>query len=220
MMRVLGDEAVKDPTAVEARVNREIAARAQQHEDANADRALTKEQRAEKLARQQAGDEALGIHVRVYKITSLANGKHRFQVSKNAEQNKLTGVCIMHPRFNLVVVEGGSHSIRNYDKLMLNRVRWTENEEPKAVQEGNREAAASERQQAKWLDALDEETGELKDLSENRCELVFSGEEKARAFRKWLGARVCESDSQARDVLARAKMEPIWSVAKSYKSDF
>lgn len=226
MMRVLGEEAVKDPTAVEARVNREIAARAQTHEEANAARALSKEERAEKLARQQEADEALGIHLRIYKVGSLANGKHRFQVSKNAEQNKLTGVCIMHPRFNLVVVEGGTHSIRNYDKLMLNRVKWTENEEPKSVQEGNREAAAAagsqdqQRQQAKWLDAVDEETGELRDLSENRCELIFSGEEKQRAFRKWLGARVCETDSQARDVLARAKMEGMWAVAKSYKTDF
>lgn len=120
----------------------------------------------------------------------------------------------MHPRLNLVVVEGGIHSIRNYDKLLQNRVRWTENEEPKAVQEGNREA------QAKWLDAKDEETGELKDLTENKCELIFGGEEKKRAFRKWLGARVCETDGQARDVLTRAKMEGMWSLAKSFKSDF
>ena len=214
MMRVLGEEAIQDPTAVEARVNREIAERQQKHLDANEERALTKEQKLEKIARQQEADEALGIHVRIYKVGSLANGKHRFQVGKNAEQNKLTGVCIMHPRLNLVVVEGGIHSIRNYDKLMQNRIHWTENEEPKAVQEGNREA------QAKWLDAKDEETGELRDLSENKCELIFSGEEKKRAFRKWLGARVCESDSQARDVLARAKMEGMWSVAKSFKRDF
>lgn len=214
MMRVLGEEAIQDPTAVEARVNREIAARHQTHLDANAARALSKEERHEKLARKQEADESLGIYVRVYKIGSLANGQHRFKIGKNAEQNKLTGVCIMNPRFNLVVVEGGAHSINNYDKLMQNRIKWTEIEEPKAVQEGNREA------QAKWLEARDEETGELRDLSENKCELIFSGEEKRRAFRKWLGARVCETDSQARDVLARARMEGMWSVAKSFKRDF
>jgi U4/U6 small nuclear ribonucleoprotein PRP3 len=213
MMRVLGNEAVQDPTAVEARVNREIAERAQKHEEMNAGRALTKEQKAEKLLRQQEADEAMGIQVRVYKVASLANGKHRFQITKNAEQNKLTGVCIMHPRLNVIVVEGGAHSIRNYDKLMLNRIHWTENEEPKAVQEGNREA------QAKWLESKDDETGELKDLSENRCELIFSGEEKQRNFRKWLGARVCETDSQARDVLSRAKMADMWAQAKSWKTD-
>lgn len=212
LMRVLGEEAVKDPTAVEARVNREIAERLQQHEDINETRKLTKEQRHEKLERQQEEDAAHGIHVRVYKIDSLANGKHRYQVSVNADQNKLTGVVLMHPKFNVVVVEGGEHSVRNYDKLMQNRIRWQEMEAPRAVEEGNREA------QAKWLQAEDE-NGELKDLSTNQCELIFKGEAKQRGFRKWLGARVCESDGQAKDVLSRAKMESFWNLARSFKKD-
>lgn len=213
LMRVLGEEAVKDPTAVEARVNREIADRHQKHEDTNHARKLTKEERLEKLERQQAEDAARGIHVRVYKIDSLANGKHRYQVAINADQNKLTGVAIMHPKLNVVVVEGGEHSIRNYDKLMQHRIRWQEMEAPRAVEEGNREALA------KWLEAEDE-NGELKDLSMNRCELVFSGEAKQRSFRKWLGARVCETDAQAKDVLSRAKMENFWTLAKSFKREF
>lgn len=212
LMRVLGEEAVKDPTAVEARVNREIADRKQNHDQANADRKLTKEERHEKLARQQAEDASHGIHVRVYKIASLANGKHRYQVNVNADQNALTGVCIMHPKFNLLIVEGGEHSIRNYDKLIMNRVHWTEMEAPRAVQEGNREALA------KWLEAEDEE-GNLRDLSLNRCDRIFSGEVKQRQFRKWLGARVCETDTNAKDVLSRAKYPEFWNIAKSWKSD-
>lgn len=212
LMRVLGEEAVKDPTAVEARVNREIAERKQNHDQANADRKLTKEERHEKLARQQAEDAAHGIHVRVYKISSLANGKHRYQVNVNADQNALTGVCIMHPKLNLVIVEGGEHSIRNYDKLMMNRVHWTEMEAPRAVQEGNREALA------KWLEAEDED-GNLRDLSLNRCDRIFSGEVKQRQFRKWLGARVCETDTHAKDVLTRAKYPEFWNIAKGWKAD-
>lgn len=213
LMRVLGEQAIQDPTAVEARVNREIAERKATHEQTNEDRKLTKEQRHEKLEKQQVEDAAKGIHVRVYKIDSLANGKHRFQVQKNAEQHSLTGVCIMHPRFNLVIVEGGEHSIRAYDKLMQNRIKWQEMEAPSSIREGNREA------QAKWLEAEDE-NGELKDLSMNKCDLIFSGEEKRRAFRKWVGARVCETDTQARDVLARAKMDSFWTVAKNWKKEF
>ncbi|OAP56468.1 hypothetical protein AYL99_09647 [Fonsecaea erecta] len=212
LMRVLGEEAVKDPTAVEARVNREIAERAAKAQEDNLARKLTKEQRAEKLARQQAEDAARGIHVRVYKIDSLANGKHRYQVSVNADENALTGVVIMHPKMNLVVVEGGEHSIRNYDKLMQNRIRWTEMEAPRSVAQGNREALA------KWLEAEDE-NGELKDLSLNRCELIFKGEEKQRNFKRWLGARVCETDAQAKDVLSRAKMENFWALAKTFKKE-
>ncbi|RAK97478.1 U4/U6-U5 snRNP complex subunit PRP3 [Aspergillus ibericus CBS 121593] len=211
LMRVLGEQAVKDPTAVEARVNREIADRREKHEAANAERKLTKEERRDKLARQQENDAEKGIFMTVYRIDSLANGRNRFKISKNAEQNALTGVCVMHPRFNLVIVEGGSHSINNYRKLMMNRIDWTENAGPGAVREGNREAQAS------WLAAEDEQTGDLKDLSSNICDLVWEGQVKGRAFRKWLGARICETDSQAKDVLARAKLENFWVLAKSAK---
>ena len=83
LMRVLGEEAVKDPTAVEARVNREIEERAKKHMDENEERKLTKEQRHEKLATQQAGDAAKGIYCCVYRIENLANGRHRFKISKN-----------------------------------------------------------------------------------------------------------------------------------------
>lgn len=210
LMRVLGEQAVKDPTAVEARVNREIAERRDQHEAANEERKLTKEQRHEKLARQQEQDSEKGLFMTVYRIDSLANGRHRFKISKNAEQNALTGVCVMHPKFNLVIVEGGAHSLNNYRKLMVNRIDWTENVGPGAVREGNREAQTS------WL-AAEDEKGELKDLSSNTCTLIWEGQVKGRAFRKWLGARVCESDSQAKDVLARAKLENFWVLAKSAK---
>ncbi|EEH44572.2 U4/U6-U5 snRNP complex subunit PRP3 [Paracoccidioides brasiliensis Pb18] len=208
LMRVLGEEAVKDPTAVEARVNREIAERFDKHVSANEARKLTKEQRHEKLATQQVHDAAKGIYMSVYKIDSLANGRHRFKVSKNAEQQNLSGVCIMHPKFNLVIVEGGHHSITAYKKLMLNRIDWSENTHPN----NDREALAS------WLAAEDEKTGELKDLSQNTCTLVWEGEEKTRAFRKWLGARVCETDAAAKDALTRVKLENFWTLAKSLKA--
>ncbi|MCJ1413251.1 hypothetical protein MMC19_007355 [Ptychographa xylographoides] len=209
LMRVLGEEAVLDPTAVEARVSREIAERAQKHEEMNEERKLTKEQRNEKLAEKQAGDAARGIYASVYKIDSLANGRHRFQISKNAEQQALTGICILHPKFNLVIVEGGQHSISFFKKLMLNRIDWTQSIAPASVREGNKEAQVS------WLQAQNEK-GELKDLGLNKCVLVWEGEEKARAFRKW-GSRVCENDAAAREALSRAKMENFWTLAKSLK---
>ncbi|MCJ1229964.1 hypothetical protein MMC12_006635 [Toensbergia leucococca] len=209
LMRVLGEEAVKDPTAVEARVNREIAERAQKHVEMNEERKLTKDQQHEKLAEKQEKDASKGIYSSVYRIDSLANGRHRFKISKNAEQNALTGICILHPRFNLVIVEGGEHSINFYKKLMLNRIDWTENSAPNSVREGNKEAMAN------WLQA-ENETGELKDLGMNKCVLVWEGEEKTRAFRKW-GSRVCETDGAAKEALGRSKMENFWTLAKSLK---
>ncbi|KAL2214354.1 U4/U6 small nuclear ribonucleoprotein [Sarocladium strictum] len=207
LMRVLGDSAVKDPTAVEARVNREIAERHQKHVETNEERKLTKEQRHEKLTEQQRKDAEKGIHVLVFKINSLANGQHRYKIAINAEQYKLTGTCIMHPKFNLVVVEGGEHSTTAYRKLMLQRIKWTENA-PSRAKDSQKEA------EREWLLA-ENEKGELKDMSLNECKLIFEGEEKERAFRKW-GSRVCETDAEARAVLARAKMENFWSVAKAF----
>lgn len=207
LMRVLGEEAVKDPTAVEARVNREIEARHQTHVNMNEERKLTKEQRHEKLAANQEKDAAKGIRLMVFKIDNLANGSHRFKIAKNAEQLALTGICVMHPRFCLVIVEGGEHSIRQYRKLMMQRIDWTENS-PTRIKEGTKAEALQD-----WLKAEDEK-GELKDMTLNKCTLVFEGEEKARAFRKW-GSKVCESDSQARDALTRAKMDNFWTQAKS-----
>ncbi|GAB7347552.1 hypothetical protein MBLNU459_g4443t1 [Dothideomycetes sp. NU459] len=208
LMRVLGQEAVKDPTAVEARVNREIAQRAADHEAANEERMLTREQRHEKLTAQQEADAAKGIQIAVFKIDNLSYGKHRFQISKNAEQNNLTGITIFHPKMNLVIVEGGAHSVAAYKKLMLNRVKWTENAAPQSVREGNREA------DAEWLRSTDDR-GMLKDLSRNKCTLVFEGEEKKRSFKYWNAYKACETDGEAKDSLSRFKMENMWTLAAS-----
>ena len=199
--------AVKDPTAVETRVNREIAERHHTHVQANEERKLTKEQKHEKLATNQQKDAEKGIHVLVFKINSLANGQHRYKIGVNAEQLALTGTCIMHPRFNLVVVEGGEWSTTKFRKLMLQRIDWTENAP-------SRDKDNKKGLERDWLVA-ENEKGELKDMSLNECKLVFEGEQKARAVRKW-GSRVCETDAEARSVLARAKMENFWSLAKGF----
>lgn len=212
LMRVLGQEAVKDPTAVEARVNREIAQRAEDHDAQNQARALTKEQRHEKLAQQQEADAAKGVFVAVFRIDNLSYGKHRFQISKNAEQNSLTGMTIFNPNFNLVIVEGGSHAVDAYKKLMLNRIRWTDNAMPQSVREGNREAEVD------FLKPTDER-GMLKDLGGNRCQLVFEGEVKERGFKRWIPYRLCETDGEAKDVLGRSKMENMWTLAQSMEEE-
>lgn len=204
LMRVLGEEAVKDPTAVEAMVNAQIADRHNQHMQANEERKLTKEQRHEKLAANQEKDADKGLHLLVFKIGSLANGQHRFKVQKNAEQLALTGICIMHPKFSLVIVEGGQWSITKYKKLMCNRIEWTENVPSRDPRQG---------QQRNWLMAEDDK-GALKDMTSNFCKIVFEGEVKSRAFKRWT-SKVAETDAEARDLLSRSKMENFWSTARS-----
>ena len=78
---------------------------------------------------------------------------------------------------------------------------------PNSVREGNKEAEAA------WLQSVDED-GQLKDMAFNKCTLIWEGEERGRAFRKW-GSRVCENDTEAKEALTRAKMESFWALAKS-----
>ena len=226
MMRVLGEQAVKDPTAVEARVNREIAQRAADHEKANEDRALTKEQRAEKLKTQQAGDEAKGVKIAVFRVDNLSSGKHRYQVDINAKQNALTGIVVLHPNMNLVIVEGGKHSINNYQKLMLNRIKWSENTLPLGNSgnsstftsganrdDGKGDSGKQGNRGAYWINPM-EDDGNLQDLSENRCVLVWEGDEASRVFKRW-SSKAVETDGEAKDVLSRSKMENMWTLARS-----
>ncbi|CAK7198675.1 U4/U5/U6 small nuclear ribonucleoprotein prp3 [Sporothrix eucalyptigena] len=216
LMRVLGEEAVQDPTAVEARVNREIAGRFDKHMEANEARRLTKEQRHEKLAASQDKDAAKGIHMLIFRITTLANGQHRYKIWKNAEQLALTGVCVMHPKASLVVVEGGEHAINKYRKLMLNRIDWTQNmpttiptPTPSAVGRVNDSSGSTGRGPSReWL-ASESET-----LPNNQIQLLFDGETKGRQFRKW-SSKICDTDREAFDFLARTKLESFWTQAKS-----
>ncbi|KAF2724048.1 PRP3-domain-containing protein [Polychaeton citri CBS 116435] len=229
MMRVLGEQAVQDPTAVEARVNREIAQRRTDHEEANSERQLTDEQRKEKLARQQESDESKGVKIAVFKVNSLSSGKHRFQVDINAKQNALTGIVVLHPTMNLIVVEGGAHSVTAYKKLMLQRIKWQENTlplsnatpttftgPPKDESTGGQQTKA-QHAAITWLNPTSDD-GELKDLSENACVLVWEGDERSRSFKKW-SSRVCETDGEAKDVLSKNKMENMWTLARSVVAD-
>ncbi|KAL7273940.1 U4/U5/U6 small nuclear ribonucleoprotein prp3 [Rhizina undulata] len=197
LMRVLGEEAVKDPTAVEARVNREIKERLDGHLATNEERKLTKEQRLEKLALNQEKDLQKGIYCLVFRIETLANGKHRYKININADQLALTGICIMNPKFNLVLVEGGQHSITKYKKLMLNRMDWTENIAPN----GEREEQEG---------VIEEDV----DMSTNACTLVWEGELKSKGFKKFSSEK-CPTEALAKERLARAKMENMWTQAKN-----
>lgn len=208
LMRVLGEEAVRDPTKVEAQVREQVASREKAHLDMNEDRKLSKEQLHAKLATKQAQDVARGLHICVYRIDNLSNGRHRFKINKNAEQQSLFGICLISPNFSLVIVEGGVHSVAAYKKLMLNRIDWTENSASNAtIREGNKEALAG------WLRAEDD-SGQLRDLTSNRCQLVFEGEEKAKGFRRWQ-SKVVETDREAMDMLKKSKMETFWVQAKA-----
>ncbi|KAF9430316.1 hypothetical protein BGZ94_007403 [Podila epigama] len=190
MMRVLGQEAVLNPTEIEMRVRQEMADRLQTHLDANAERKLTPEERKAKEHAKKEEDLANGIHVSVYKINDLSHPQKRFKVDTNAQQYGLTGCVLMHPIFSIVVVEGGAKAIRQYKKLMLRRIDWTDNTR---------------------LDGT-----EVSETTDNKCVLVWEGQLRERQFKmlKFIKAR---TDAHLKESLARLGVQHYWDLALGFK---
>ncbi|XP_065087671.1 U4/U6 small nuclear ribonucleoprotein Prp3 [Ochlerotatus camptorhynchus] len=127
LMRVLGTEAVQDPTKIEAHVREQMAKRQKAHEEANAARKLTDDQRRDKKVRKMKEDTSLGVHVSVYRIRDLHDQQSKkFKVETNAKQLFMTGVCILFRDCCVVVAEGGPKQQKKYKRLLLHRIKWEE----------------------------------------------------------------------------------------------
>ncbi|CAO1625618.1 unnamed protein product [Parajaminaea phylloscopi] len=220
LMRVLTSEQVADPTKIEAKVRREVAARKEQHERTNAERALTDEQRRAKIAQKKDEDEAKGLYVAVYKIKHLVSPSHKFKVRKNATQDGLTGLTVFHPDFALIVVEGPSKGMRHYKKLMLHRIRWDDPGRPNADggsdDESRRPAFLGPMGDAPPVEQPAESLDDI-EWSTNTCELIFEGPARARQFATGIRARTAADDYEAREILG-PQWAGYWDVARKMQA--
>ncbi|EMD31940.1 hypothetical protein CERSUDRAFT_119270 [Gelatoporia subvermispora B] len=221
LMKVLTSDAVQDPTRVEARVRREVAMRRHAHEKMNAERKLTDEQRREKIENQKLEEEKKGIYGAVFKVKTLSDPSHRFKVRKNAEQMNLTGVCIFHPMFSMVYVEGAAKSLRQYKRLMLHRIAWTEpsrarGEEEVEIDVGDEEEGDGSKGKARATSVPDGEEGNVS-LEDNHCWLIWEGQLRDRAFNNFK-PKSCPTDTLAKEVLG-AKLAGYWDQAKNWKPE-
>ncbi|KIR67823.1 U4/U6 small nuclear ribonucleoprotein PRP3 [Cryptococcus bacillisporus CA1873] len=213
LMKVLTSDAVQDPTKVEAKVRKEVAMRAHKHEKDNQERKLTAEERREKEYNQMVAKERNGIRGAVFKIKYLTNGRHKFKVRETAKANLLSGICIFHPSFALVMVEGIDKSIKHFKRLMLSRIDWTEQARPMADADGDGDASASD-QDSGMNNNNNGKEGE-QDLADNKCELIWEGELPERVF-KMFRARHVETDSKAKEWLT-PRFEGMWDLAKRWQ---
>ncbi|OCF58032.1 U4/U6 small nuclear ribonucleoprotein PRP3 [Kwoniella mangroviensis CBS 10435] len=212
LMKVLTSDAVQDPTKVEAKVRKEVAQRANKHERDNQERKLTAEQRKEKEYNALVARERKGIHGAVFKVKYLTNGRHRFKIRETAKSDLLSGVCIFHPKFALVLVEGVDKSIKHYKKLLLNRIDWTEEARPLNDNEyENEEDEDDDRPKTNGGNGDGEGPESLED---NKCELIWEGEVPERTFRLFR-ARHAETDTKAKEWLT-PKWEGMWDLAKRW----
>nr|CAD7424184.1 unnamed protein product [Timema monikensis] len=186
LMRVLGTEAIQDPTKIEAHVREQMAKRQKAHEEANAARRLTAEQKRDKKVRKLTEDTTLGVQVSVYRIKELSNAAKKYKVETNARQLFMTGCVILFKDCNVVVVEGGIKQHKKYRKLMLSRIKW---EEDTVRSVDGREVP-------------------------NKCVLVWEGSIKQRTFGE-MKFKVCPTEKLAREHFKKHSVEHYWDLAYS-----
>ncbi|KAK5862235.1 hypothetical protein PBY51_017652 [Eleginops maclovinus] len=191
LMRVLGTEAVQDPTKVEAHVRAQMAKRQKAHEDANAARKLTAEQRKEKTVKRLKEDLTNGVHIAVYRIRNLQNPAKKFKVEANANQLYLTGTVVLHRDVNLVVVEGGPKSQKKFKRLMMHRIKWVEHNSKR-----------------------DDPDGDDDTKRNNKCWLIWEGTAKERNFGE-MKFKQCPTENMAREHFKKHGTEQYWDLALS-----
>ncbi|KAJ0445655.1 putative U4/U6 small nuclear ribonucleoprotein Prp3 [Helianthus annuus] len=196
LMRVLGSEAVQDPTRLEIEIRSAAAEREQAHVDRNIARKLTPAERREKKERKLFDDNnTLETIVSVYKINELSHPQTRFKVDVNAQENRLSGCAVISEGICVVVVvEGGSKSIKRYQKLMLKRINWA--------------AAVKEEDQ----DENDD------DKPKNKCVLVWQGSVAKHSFHRFL-VHECRTENAARKVFSDAGVGHYWDLAVNFSDE-
>ncbi|KAI9907344.1 hypothetical protein PsorP6_004521 [Peronosclerospora sorghi] len=194
MMRVLSEQAVADPSAIERKVREQIAQREKNHEMRNLARKLTPEERREKRLRKIKEDAAGDIHVALFKVPDLSNPQHRFKVDVNAQQYHLTGGVLLckDGNINMVVVEGGKKAIKQYTKLMMRRIDWL---------------GASEAEQ----DSESEDEDSRK--RGNGCFLVWQGVVARKAFNNFR-FQECRTSITARKVMEAKNVVHYWDLVE------
>ena len=87
LMRVLGTDAIQDPTKMEAVVRKQMAERAQKHVEDNTQRKLTREEKAAKAIRKVAEDTSLAVHVAVFKFVKFFIDPKNKKIQKKSIKN-------------------------------------------------------------------------------------------------------------------------------------
>jgi len=199
-MKVLGDQAILDPSKMEATVLSQIQARKMAHEQRNAERKLTKEQRAAKHARKLDEDTTQSVSVALFWVRDMGHPYHRAKVDLNAQQNSITGgvLELEGSDTNLVVAEGGEKAIKRYTRLMTVRMRWKgedfyEEESEEELMVGEDEEGGEEGQEKKEK--------RKKFNPNNECELIWTGMAVKRAFHSFM------FQTAANSVVARKILE-------------
>uniref|UniRef100_A0A6U4VCR6 Uncharacterized protein n=1 Tax=Hemiselmis andersenii TaxID=464988 RepID=A0A6U4VCR6_HEMAN len=201
MMRVLAADATADPTKIEQEVRRQMKLRLKNHEERNAARKKTDEEKREKKIHKLDREVEVETTVHLYKVGDLKS-RHtkqaRYKIDINAKQLRLHGTGIVTDEESLLVVEGGPKALAKFHKLVMKRIKWSAQDEDEEEDEDEMKD--------------DEEKGE------NFCRLVWEGKVTKANFGEFR-FEAATSEGNARDILRRKGVEQYWDLIKSYDQD-
>eukprot|EP00814_Leptocylindrus_danicus_P019297 CAMPEP_0116013960 /NCGR_PEP_ID=MMETSP0321-20121206/6016_1 /TAXON_ID=163516 /ORGANISM="Leptocylindrus danicus var. danicus, Strain B650" /LENGTH=581 /DNA_ID=CAMNT_0003483567 /DNA_START=216 /DNA_END=1961 /DNA_ORIENTATION=+ len=210
-MQVLGDQAVIDPSKIEAVVAEKVAARRLKHEQMNLERKLTPKERAEKRRSKFAQeDTSKGVSCALFCVKDMSHPYHRAKVDLNAQQWSLSGgVVEVSNDLSLVIVEGGVRGIKKFVRLMTVRTKW--------IGMGGDVDDANEISSDEEMED-EEEKVTHKFNPNNYCELVWQGINPKRLFNGFL-FQMCSSTVAARKVLEAKGVAHFWDQVEQYARD-
>ncbi|EGC40077.1 hypothetical protein DICPUDRAFT_96361 [Dictyostelium purpureum] len=203
IMRVIGTQAIIDPTKAILEVTKKIEERKKLHESQNEERKLTPEQRKEK-EKEKLFRDAKDLHCSIYKVIDLSHPLFRTKVSKNATDLYGTGCIVFFNSMNLVVFEAGMKAQKKFKKLMLNRIDW-ENPPQSNVKETTNNT--------NQIEFPKPPAGTI-----NSCHLVWEGPIHKQNF-KGFHFEVCQIESQARKYLQECGTPHYWDLIKNFTNE-
>jgi len=199
MMQILMDEAISDPSAVEAKVRAQMAKRAQAHLEHNASRKLSKQAKSEKLRKKLQEDTRNKSQITIYRTPDLSSKQIRFKIDANANQYNMTGIGIITDVCNVVVLEGGPKGTKKMKGIMLRRIKWQAPEDT-----GDHDDEEEE----------DDSDEELEDAEVGgkriKAKLVWEGVQANRRFVNFRFEPTVRTEAAARKFFADKGLEHYW----------
>ncbi|KAK7275631.1 hypothetical protein RIF29_16751 [Crotalaria pallida] len=134
--------------------------------------------------------------VSLYMIIDLLHPHARGRVKDNANEYHLTGCAVIRDGVSVVVVEGGSKSIKEYGKVMLKRIGWNDfSKEKEEIEDSDND-----------------------DNPVNKCVLAWQGSVAKPSFSEF-SVHDCITEAAARKVFTDAGVPHYWDHAVSIVQD-
>ncbi|KAN0018410.1 hypothetical protein ACTFIU_011026 [Dictyostelium citrinum] len=215
LMRVIGTQAVLDPTKALMEVTKKIEERIAAHDKRNQENKLTPEQRKEKKRDKILIDAKQELYCSLYKIVDLSHPLYRSIIGRNSKENLATGCIVFHPSCNLVAFEGGLRVQKKFKKLLLNRIDW---DNPPPIKQNDPE----QQQQQQPSNNKHQNNSDLypkpPEGTPNSCHLVWSGPIHEAHF-KAFDFEISPLESQARKYLQEHNVPHYWDMVKNFSPD-